>query len=335
MRIVKLLLVCLAVFGTGALVFASRAQARPSTAIGAIAPSMNFAYVRVEGVLTAYPTLSPAGDYLAFRLRDDTGELRVTAYRAAAATLLRDGRVPMPGDRVAVEGTLRVRDDEPALTLNTAEAMTVSPSRAAVIDLAGLQAMRVGERVTTIGQVRRVRAAGGLMLISLRHGDAEADLVFPAELAPVFGDTPQLAPGQWVRVTAGVGEYRQTLQMLPASAADVSPIPAPDAPETRPIGALSRQMLGRWVTVRGLVQDVSSTRAATRIDLEDDTGAITLTLFDVWHAVPFSATLKPGDALIASGALAEFRGALEMQPEHPFDLVPAPADTAPHAPPGR
>lgn len=320
MRAVKLLLVCLAVFGAGALVFASRAQARPFTAIGAIAPSMNFAYVRVEGVLTAYPTVSPAGDYLAFRLRDATGELRVTAYRAAAAALLRDGRVPMPGDRVSVEGTLRVRDDEPSLTANTAEAVARAPARAAAIDLAGLQAVRVGDRVTTRGQVRRVRAAGGLTLVSLRDGDAEGDLVLPSELAAVFGRPPTLAPGQWVRVTAGVGEFRQANQLLPASAADVAPIPAPDARETRPIGALSRQLLGRWVSVRGVVRDVRSTRAATRIDLEDDTGSVTLTLFDAWHAVPFSATLKPGDALIASGAVAEYRGALELQPELAADL---------------
>ena len=54
----------------------------------------------------------------------------------------------------------------------------------------------------------------------------------------------------------------------------------------------------------------------------DDGGELTLTLFDsLWNTLPVSDTLAPGDVVLASGRLAEYRGALELQPEIAPDVV--------------
>ncbi|HQX75862.1 MAG TPA: OB-fold nucleic acid binding domain-containing protein [Thermoflexales bacterium] len=313
MRLVRALVVILAVAGVAALVMASRAQARPITVISAITPSMNFAYVRLEGVVPAYPSLSPQNDYLSFRVRDDTGEMRVFAYRAAAQALANAGAIPMPGHKIAVEGTLRVRDDEPTLTLNTAEALLVEPMPALKIELAGLQALNVGERAITSGQARKIKDAGGLKIISLRKGNAQADATLQSA-APL-----SIKPGDWISVTAGVTEYRDAKQLALSRAEDIAITLPALADEVRPVAALSKDLLGQWVTVRGVVSDLRPSKTVTRITL-DDGAEIDATLFEVWQQLPFSQTLKVGDTLLVSGLLTEYRSQLEIQPELSVDV---------------
>lgn len=313
MRLLRALIVVLAVAGVAALVMASRAQARPITVISAITPSMNFAYVRLEGVVPAYPSLSPQNDYLSFRVRDDTGEMRVFAYRAAAQKLAAANAIPMPGHKIAVEGTLRVRDDEPTLTLNTAEALLVEPMPALKIELAGLQALNVGERAITSGQARKIKDAGGLKIISLRKGNAQADVTLQSA-AP-----PAIKPGDWISVTAGVTEYRETKQLAVSRAEDIVPAQPALADEVRPVKALGKDLLGQWVTVRGVVSDLRPSKTVTRITLNDG-AEIDATLFEVWQQLPFSQTLKVGDHLLVSGLLTEYRNQLEIQPELAVDV---------------
>src|SRR5512141_1252752 len=112
MRPLKGLLIVLAIAGVTALVLASHSSARPLTAISAVNPAMNFAYVRIEGVVLDYPLVSVADGYLSFQVQDAGGDIRVQAYRAAVESLLARLQIPMPGDNVTVEGTLRVRDEE-------------------------------------------------------------------------------------------------------------------------------------------------------------------------------------------------------------------------------
>lgn len=318
MRLIRALVVILALAGVAALVMAARAQTRPITVISAITPGMNFAYVRIQGVIPAYPSLSPQNDYLSFRVRDDTGEMRVFAYRAAAQALAGAGAIPMPGHKVALEGTLRVRDDEPTLTLNTAEAMQLELMPALKIELAGLQALNVGERAITLGQARKIREAGGLKIISLRKGSALADVTLPGD-APV-----SVKPGDWISVTAGVTEYREAKQLALSSANDIAIAKPALGDEVRPVAALSKDLLGAWVTVRGKVSDLRPAKTVTRITLDDGEGEIEAVMFEAWQFVPFSQTLKIGDGLTVSGLLAEYRNQLEILPELPVDVTLTP-----------
>ena len=208
MKLLKALILVLALSSTLAFVFASRATPRNVTAISAISPSMNFAYVQIRGKVIAYPSLSDG--FLSFRVQDETGsEMRVSAYREVVSALIAAKRVPMPGDVMTVEGTLRVRDDEASLVLNTADGLSLSTPPASAIDLSALDATALGDRVTVSGQVRRVREISqGLKVISLRQGSGVADVLLPTGLSPAFGTASELALGNWVSVTGAVGEAR-------------------------------------------------------------------------------------------------------------------------------
>jgi DNA/RNA endonuclease YhcR with UshA esterase domain len=261
-------------------------------------------------------------------VQDTSGDMRVLAYRTTVQALLVARRIPMPGDVVTVEGTLRVRDDEPSLVLNAPEALDLHTPEATTIELTALDAMQIGERARVHGQVRRMRHAGdGLQIMTLRDGNAEADVLLPQNLQPIFGAAPVPQVGQWVSVAGGVGEYHGKRQLLPSRAADLTPS-AVHEPETRPIGVLNKDLLGQWVAVRGTVDKLRPIKGGMLIDLRENgansganSGAITVAMFESWFGVPFSPTLRIGNTVIALGELVEYRGQLELQPELSVDLM--------------
>lgn len=322
MRLIKVLILVLALSSTLAFVFASRATPRNVTAISAISPSMNFAYVQMRGKVIAYPSLS-AG-FLSFRLQDETGsEMRVSAYRDVVSALIAAKRVPMPGDVLTVEGTLRVRDDEASLVLNTADALSLNTPPASALDISALDATALGDRVIVSGQVRRVREISqGLKVISLRQGSGLADVLLPTGLLAAFGTAPEISLGGWVSVTGAVGEFRGGRQLLPRHADDLVTSTHVVPIEPRPINVLGKTLLGQWVAVRGLVTDLKPFKQGMRIELQDASGErIILVVFDsAWNTVPFSQSLTINDTILAQGELSEYRGELEIVPEVSVDI---------------
>lgn len=322
MRLLKLLTVVLALSSTVAFVVASRATARPLTAISAVQPAMNYAYVRLEGRVPSFPTLADGS--LSFTVQDGSGDMRVTAYRAVADAISTTARVPMPGDLVTVEGTLRIRDDAPSLVINAPEAISVQSTEATAIRLAALDTMQTGERAQIIGQVRRIRdVSDSFKIVTLRQGSATADMALPLNL-PAFKDVQKLAEGDWLRVTGGVGEFRGSKQLLPSSAQAIEKIQRPsDDAASRPITALDKSFIGQWVALRGIVDDLQPFKLGMRVVLRDSQGdqTITVVTFDrVWQSLPFSTTLAVGDMLNAQGELQDYRGALEIVPEITADV---------------
>ncbi len=79
---------------------------------------MNFGYVRLNGRVVRSPTYDAESGYLGFWVADETGEVYISAYREVTEDLLTQNVVPAVGDKVCVAGTLGIRDDHIALTLN-------------------------------------------------------------------------------------------------------------------------------------------------------------------------------------------------------------------------
>ena len=115
-RAVKIGAILLATVGLALLWFAAIHAEVPTIEIGQTGATMNMAYVRLEGHYTRAPSYDPESDYLSFWIEDDTGEIRVSAYRAETRQIIAEGRVPALGDLVEVAGTLRVREDLLSLT---------------------------------------------------------------------------------------------------------------------------------------------------------------------------------------------------------------------------
>ncbi|MCX7939595.1 MAG: OB-fold nucleic acid binding domain-containing protein [Thermoflexales bacterium] len=318
MRLIKLLVLFLAISSTSALVLASRLSARPVITADAVQPAMNFAFVGLRGAIPAHPKVEEG--YLSFRLRDESGEVRVVAYRQVASALQRARRIPAPGDRVYVEGTLRVREDDAMLILAAPELLRIERSSPRETFLAELPRAALGEHVRVRGQVRRVRDVAGLRIFTLRDGDVAADVVFPLRPAP-WGEPPLVRLGEWIEVSGGVGEYRDAKQLLARNADDVKVV-APPRKALSGLDDITREQVGRWVSVRAQVAELRPFSAGMRIMLEDDARhTLDVVVFDdLWVQLPFSQTLLIGDTLWAQGEVVVYRGRLELLPELPADL---------------
>ena len=181
----------------------------------------------------------------------------------------------------------------------------------------------LGERISTLGQVRRVRdISPSLRTVTLRMGTGVAEVLLPMSLAAQFGLVPDLSVGTWISVSGSVDEFRDTRQILPASAADIQVLSDSPLIELRPISAVGKRLLGQWVAVQGLVTDLKPFKQGMRVQLQDAEGSqILAVVFDsAWQQVPFSQTLAINDTITVQGELASYRSDLEIVPELGLDL---------------
>jgi len=334
-RVVKIAAILLASVGLVALWFAATRAEVPLIQIGQAGATMNMAYVRLEGRCTREPSYDPEGDYLSFWLADDTGEIRVSSYRAETQQLIELGRVPALGDVVEVAGTLRVREDFYALTLNVPDQLSVTRADPVDVDIGTIKPADLYARVRVRGEVRSVyEPYDGLTLITVRDETGEIPVALSEDLVALSGALPALSPGQVVEIVAGVSLYGDTPQLVPASVADIVVLGESERiVAEKSIGELSAEDAGQLVVVRGSVVEVETFSSGVKFTLDDGSGTVILLLWqDIYDALPDPSALGVGAELQVQGEVSEYEGELEVIPEQAEDVqllvaAPAPPET--------
>ena len=322
-RVVKIAAILLATVGLVVLWFAATRAQVPLIQIAQAGATMNMAYVRLEGRCTRAPSYDPESDYLSFWIDDGTGEIRVSAYRAETRQIIERALVPALGDVVEVAGTLRVREDFFALTINVPDQLKVTRLDPVDREIGAIVPDDLYLRVRVRGEVRSVyEPYDGLTLITVRDETGEIPVAVSEDLVALSGALPALSTGQVVEIVAAVSLYGDTPQLVPASVADVVPLDggARVAAEVR-IGELSAADVGQLVIVRGGVVEVTPFSSGVKLTLDDGSGAITLLLWqDVYEALPDSAALGVGAEIEVQGKVSEYEGELEVIPELAEDV---------------
>jgi DNA/RNA endonuclease YhcR with UshA esterase domain len=322
-RVVKIAAILLATAGLVALWFAATRAQVPRIQIAQAGATMNMAYVRLEGRCTRAPSYDPESDYLSFWIEDDTGEIRVSAYRAETRQIIDQRLVPALGDVVDVAGTLRVREDFFALTINVPDQLQVTRSDPVDRNIGAIGPDDLYLRVRVRGEVRSVyEPYDGLTLITVRDETGEIPVAVSEDLIALSGGLPTLVSGQAVEVVAAVSLYGDTPQLVPASVADVVPLGevARVAAEVR-IGELTVDNVGQLVVVQGSIVEVTSFSSGVKYTLDDDSGTVTLLLWqDVYEALPDQAALGVGAEIEVQGEVSEYEGELELIPELAEDV---------------
>jgi len=337
-RLVKLAAIALTTVGLAVLWWFARRAEIPTLPISQIGATMNLAYVQVEGRCTRPPSYDPQTEYLGFWVADDTGELYVTAYRNETRSLVEEGRVPALGDKVAVAGTLRVRDDFRSLTVNVPGDLKIARAKAQASPLGAITPDQVYRRVRVRGQVRQVvEPYAGLTLITLRDETGTLDVALSDDLVALSPVSPVLKTGQAVEVVATVSRYQGEVQLVPASLDHVLPLDdeVPIA-VNRFVTELSPEDAGAWVTLRGAVTTLDLFSKGLKLRLDDGTGAVTVLLWqDVYDEFLRRSILElvPGAEIEVHGELAKYRGELEVIPELADDVcvlaTPSPQTATP------
>ncbi len=324
LRAVKWAALLLATVGLALLWVAAVRLPRPRISIGQASATMNFAYVEIVGRVARGPTYNPESRALSFTVADDTGEMRVWAFRDMVEALRAAGRVPALGDEVAVAGTLRVREEDISLTLNAPEHLEITRPEVEERTIGSITPADALRRVRVRGQVWNVREPySGLTLITLRDATGAIDLAVDDSLRYLTGDLRPPDVGQSLEVVATVSLYRDTPQLVPPSVGDIALL-AETVPvaEKRPIGTLSAADEGRLVTVQGTVRQADPFSAGYRLLLDDGTGSVTVLLWnDLYRALPAPSSLRAGAELEVTGEVSLYRNSLEVIPVRPRDVV--------------
>jgi DNA/RNA endonuclease YhcR with UshA esterase domain len=292
-RIVKIAAILLATVGLVALWFAATRAEVPLIQIGQAGATMNMAYVRIQGRCTREPSYDPASDYLSFWLADETGEIRVSAYRAETREIIAQGLVPGLGDQVEVAGTLRVREDFLALTINVPDQLTVTRAEPVALDIGAIVPDDLYMRVRVQGQIDSVfEPYEGLLLVTVRDQTGEIPIAVSEDLVALSGETPKLSAGQSVEVVAAVSVYGDTPQLVPASLADIVVVDRGlGMIIEKPIGELTSEDEGQLATVRGTIIEVNQFSSGVKYTLDDGTGTIVVLL---WQCRGFCRTFSRG-----------------------------------------
>ncbi len=318
------LAVVLAIGGLALLWYVSVNTPIPVVRIGQIQATMNYAYVRVEGIVTRGPAFNADSESLAFWVDDGSGRLLVSAFRSDARALIETDRVPAIGDRVSVQGALRVREDTPSLTIAAVDRLARATDSAPARDLGSLTSADALTGVSVRGQVRAVREPrAGLRLITIRDASGEIDVAIDADIAR-FGDpAPEVQVGDSIAATGVVTLFEDTPQITLTRGAHLSLSSEPfEIAELRSIRDIGDEEIGEWVRVQGAIARIAPFSAGVKFTLSDaqDRDIVLLVWQDVFESLPDAGDWQIGAEVVARGKVNAFRGELEIVPEIALDV---------------
>ncbi len=327
LRAVKIAAILLATVGLLALWWAARRVEVPLLTIEEAQGTMNMAYVRVRGTVNGTVSYDPVGQYLGFWVDDGTGEVRISAYRDVTEALLAEQRMPAQGDVVEVAGTLRIREDFVALTLNVPEHLTLERPTPVTVEAGALSALDAGARVRVAGQVRSIFSPyAGMTLITVRDATGEVPVAIDETFTTLWGPLPEITPGQGLEVVGVVTLYKDQPQLAPASPDDLMLAEAPPVTvEQRALGALLAADEGGRFQVQGRIVEVDAGFGhGFKGVLDDGTGQVILLLWQsVVDELPPNVKLVVGADVQATGELKVYRDELEIVPDAALYVRPA------------
>jgi len=324
LRLFKYGAIALALVGLLVLWIAATWSQVPTVHVEDVVGTMNWAYVRMEGVVTRLPSYDEETGYLSFWLNDDTGDIMVSAYRSEARALVEAGKVPMLGDKVSVEGTLKVKEDFAYLTVGVPDKVQITRPEPADMRLGDITYEHEWQPVRVRAVVRQVREPyEGLTVVELRDATGVIDLSIDEKMVNLKGQPAEVQPGQAVEIIAPVSLYKEEPQLTLVDPADMRVIDE-DIPlaETVAIDKLSVADLDRFVRVQGTVVQVKPFSAGVKFTVDDGSGTITALVWQsVYEGVADREYLTAGAEVAFQGTISEYRGELELMPEQPLDVV--------------
>lgn len=253
----------------------ARNRERPLITIDRITPIMNFASVRVEGVLESDARALRSGSVL-YVLDDGTGTLAVFANEVLSAKL------PKAGSRVSITGNLSVgAGNEVRMQARSVQLLDAPPVEDYISEfrLADITAHQEGERITAFGQVSKVwkPEAGSRAPYKIILEDPGGTL----EVVHWLMEPVQVEIGDPVEVSGTVGVYRGKIQLRLWNVNDIQPLEEEPGPAQRMrIGSITTEMKGRWVIAEGVLGKPNSIPGGVMYPFTDATGTILALFWD-------------------------------------------------------
>jgi DNA/RNA endonuclease YhcR with UshA esterase domain len=325
LKLVKYFALCLATMGLLGLWWLASRTEIPHLTVAEIEGMMNMAFVWVDGRITRNITYDPTSQYLGFWVDDGTGEIYISAYRATTQKLLEADIIPALGDEVSIAGTLRIREDYAALTLNNPEHMVLNRPSPATLASTDITPLDEGRRVAVQGEILSFSTPyPGLTLFSLQDDAGELTITVEEVIQTLTGSLPEIDVGHWVIVTGTVTLYKGTPQVTLGDSQAITLLPSPPEPEpeVRQLSQIALTDLGSQVLAQGRIVAMEGINGGLKATLDDGTAQIILVLWSqVYRALEEPRDLDLGAEITIYGEVSAYQGELEIIPQTASDIT--------------
>ena len=342
--------VLLATVGLFLLFLMAKHREIPLVKLGEVKPTMNFAQIRVEGVVDSDARTFRTGGGMGFNFSDGTGTIMVFISQKQAQEMAEKNLVPKAGDQVNFAGGLNIADDKSSMRLLSVEEFHLTRAPAAAVRLADITTAMKGTSVTVAAKVLDLfpppADSKRPYALKLKDDSGEQTLNFwQAEYDQIQGK--DVLNGAYVRARVSVAAYQDKLQLKLAAGQDLEILDGPpaaaddstpaqkaaaayekEAPAPAPrdfsrgrsvqanslsVGEVTAAQAGQTIRVRGRVASVSAPKEGTK--------------------QPYAVVLKDGDDSLRAtywsnvndviavkptpGALFEMEGVVETYQDRP------------------
>lgn len=180
-----------------------------------------------------------------------------------------------------------------------------------------------GTKVVVNGNVTFSQSFSKGFKLTISDGSGQVILLLWHNVYDQIGQRGGLNVGSAVKVTGEVGRFDGQLQVEPRNGSDVVVTQTAGAwGSAKQISALS-SIIGQRAMIEGTIQRANVYDNGTKIVLNDGTGEVELFIWaNIYQRMPNrDAVLAVGGKLRAVGMISEYRGAIQLQPALPYDVV--------------
>jgi DNA/RNA endonuclease YhcR with UshA esterase domain len=310
LKLLRTVAVVVAIGGLFLLQLYAQNREIPLVSIHQISPVMNFATVRVEGLLESDARNLRSGSQL-YVIDDGTGTLAVFANEPVI------GKLPRAGSRIAVTGNLNVGAGNEVRM----QARTVEVLDAAVVDefisefrLADITAEQVDDRITVFGTVSKVwkSTAGSKAPSKIILTDPSGSL----EVVHWLKEPIDVEVDDSVEITGTVGVYKGQLQLKLWNVDDFQPLEIVEVADPREIdiGKITAEMADKVVIAEGVFGPPQSIPGGVIYPMTDETGTILALFWDKNISGEERDALDEDVRVRIEAPVVVYKGKLELVP---------------------
>lgn len=323
--------------------------------IGDISPTMNFAYVRIEGRVTGEPRVfkeNGKARSLRFDVDDGTGEIRVSAYQTQARELLEQDILPHAGDHISVAGSLSVSaDDRLMLRIQVANQVTLTRVEAHPIPINQLTpesgSVQIDGIISTVLAPKPGKKQPWSVLIFDETGSVP--LSFWEDVYTGIQAKDRLIPGQPIQLRANVTVYKGKVQLNLSSADDLSFKNAPTntspgnaeryKTDTLTIEEITPDLKGESIETEGRIIEFreakNPAKTPSQITLEDGTSSVIVVFWDNVSREIGIQKPETGTHMRVRGIVDSFKGIAQIKVNYAdqMEFFQIPPETTSSTPP--
>ena len=276
--LLKYISVLISVLGVALMLIFAQAAEAPAVKISDAYGNymMNYAVVKVTGTVVSVPRVSESGGKLSlsFSVNDGTGTLDVRVYDPLASEMLKEGKLPFPGDNVSLEVQLKVRETYTYGILQYLGGLkfisrmnTSTPEhvRSLTKDLNG-------RFVALGGVVSEVRNVSSGVLMTVDTGEDRVTVLVPAVL--LLSNNFTVERGDMFHGSGLVYLYHGSPELIVRSLGDVEIESASEAPEVS-FGEVPT-LVGSMVSVEGRLETISYESGLYAVTLSNGSASLTV-----------------------------------------------------------